>query len=161
VITALIIAILVGTSLPYASTVQVDQVIVQKKEHTLTLLSHGKAVKTYRVALGGAPVGPKERQGDHKTPEGRYVLDRRNPNSQYYKSIHISYPNDQDRKKARASGVSPGGDIMIHGLPNGYGKIGAMHRLHDWTDGCIAVTNEEMDEIWMVVRDGTPIEIRP
>lgn len=160
-IPALIIAILAAGSLRPASNVQVDQVLVQKKEHTLTLLSHGKAIQTYKVALGGSPIGAKERQGDHKTPEGHYILDRRNPHSQYYKSIHILYPNEQDRKKAKARGMSPGGDIMIHGLTNGYGRVGAMHRLHDWTDGCIAVTNEEMDEIWRVVRDGTPIEIRP
>jgi murein L,D-transpeptidase YafK len=101
------------------------------------------------------------RQGDHKTPEGIYILDRRNPRSQFYKSIHISYPSQQDRARAKTQGVSPGGDIYLHGLPNGYGWIGQGHRLKDWTDGCIAVTNEEIDEIWRTVPDGTPIEIRP
>ena len=100
-------------------------------------------------------------QGDHKTPEGHYVLDRRNPKSKFYKSIHVSYPNEQDRRKAQAKGVPPGGDIMIHGLPNGMGAVGAAHRLTDWTDGCIAVTDAEMDEIWKIVPDGTPVEIRP
>jgi murein L,D-transpeptidase YafK len=138
-----------------------DRVLVLKKEHTLQLLSQGKVIKTYKVALGGDPVGPKARQGDHKTPEGVYVLDRRNAHSQFYKSIHISYPNERDRAAARRKGVSAGGDVFVHGLPNGYGSIGAAHRLKDWTDGCVAVTDEEIDEIWVAVADGTPIEIRP
>jgi murein L,D-transpeptidase YafK len=138
-----------------------DRVIVLKQEHTLQLLSQGKVIKTYKVALGGDPVGPKARQGDHKTPEGVYVLDSRNPHSQFYKSIHISYPGARDRAAARQKGVSAGGDVFVHGLPNGYGSIGAAHRLKDWTDGCIAVTDREIDEIWLAVPDGTPIEIRP
>ncbi len=138
-----------------------DRVIVLKKDRTLQLLSQGNVVKTYKVALGGDPVGPKVRQGDHKTPEGIYVLDSRNAHSRFYKSIHISYPNPRDRSAARQKGVSPGGDVFIHGLPNGYGSIGAAHRLRDWTDGCIAVTDEEMDQIWNAVGGGTPIEIKP
>jgi murein L,D-transpeptidase YafK len=138
-----------------------DHVVVLKKERTLELLSHGKVIKTYRVALGGEPVGAKTRQGDHKTPEGVYVLDFRNVHSQFYKSIHISYPTEHDRALARKNGVSPGGDVFVHGLPEGYGAIGAAHRLKDWTDGCIAVTNAEIDEIWKAVPDGTQIEIRP
>lgn len=137
-----------------------DRVIVLKKDRILQLLDHGKVIKSYKVALGGDPVGAKARQGDHKTPEGVYVLDRRNPHSQFYKSIHISYPNERDRAAARKNGVSPGGDVFVHGLPNGYGAVGAAHRWHDWTDGCIAVTDEEIDEIWNAVADGTPIEIR-
>lgn len=132
-----------------------------KKERTLSLLCQGKILKTYKVALGTDPVGPKTRQGDHKTPEGRYILDRRNVHSQFYRSIHISYPNVENTAYARRHGVSAGGDIYVHGLPNGYGWLREKHRLRDWTDGCIAVTNEEMDEIWRVVPDGTPIEIRP
>jgi murein L,D-transpeptidase YafK len=124
-----------------------DRVVVLKKERTLELFSQGKVIKTYKIALGGEPVGPKTKQGDHKTPEGIYILDSRNAHSQFYKSIHISYPNEQDRALARKNGVSPGGDIFVHGLPNGFGAIGAAHRLKDWTDGCIAVTNEEIDEI--------------
>jgi murein L,D-transpeptidase YafK len=138
-----------------------DRVLVLKKERTLQLLSQGKVIKTYKIALGGDPVGPKTRQGDHKTPEGIYVLNSRNEHSQFYKSIHISYPDAKDRVAAREKGVSPGGDVFVHGLPNGYGWIGASHRFKDWTDGCIAVTNAEMDELWMAVADGTPIEIRP
>jgi murein L,D-transpeptidase YafK len=138
-----------------------DRVVVLKKERMLKLLRGGKILRTYKVALGGDPVGPKTRQGDHKTPEGVYVLDFRSAHSQFYKSIHISYPNAHDREQARQMGVSPGGDIFVHGLPNGFGSVGAAHRLRDWTDGCIAVTDEEIDEIWQAVPDGTPIEIRP
>ena len=138
-----------------------DHVVVSKKERTLELLSQGKVIKTYKVALGGDPVGPKTRQGDHKTPEGVYVLDFRNAHSQFYKSIHISYPDGHDRALAHQSGVSPGGDVFVHGLPNGFGAIGAAHRLKDWTDGCIAVTDEEMDQIWKAVPDGTLMEIKP
>lgn len=138
-----------------------DRVVVLKKERTLQLLSDGKVIKTYKVALGGDPVGPKTRRGDHKTPEGTYVLDSRNAHSQFHKSIHISYPNPRDRAPAQQRGVSPGGDVFVHGLPNGYGWVGAGHRARDWTDGCIAVTNEEIEEIWSAVADGTPIQIRP
>jgi murein L,D-transpeptidase YafK len=138
-----------------------DRVVVLKKERTLQLLSQGKVIKTYKVALGGDPVGAKTRQGDHKTPEGFYVLDSRNAHSRFYKSIHISYPSARDRAAVRQNHVSPGGDVFVHGLPNGYGWLGASHRARDWTDGCIAVTNQEIDEIWLAVADGTPIEIRP
>jgi murein L,D-transpeptidase YafK len=143
------------------STQNVDRVIVLKKERTLQLMSHGKVLKTYKVALGGNPVGPKLQQGDHRTPEGTYVLDHRNVHSHYYKSIHISYPSAIDRAKAAKLHVLPGGDIFLHGLPNGYGAVGSAHRLRDWTDGCVAVTDEEIDEIWKLVADGTPIEMRP
>lgn len=123
---------------------------------------HGEWVlKSYPVALGFAPTGPKRRQGDGRTPEGRYVLDWRNPNSQFYRSIHVSYPSPADRAYSRRLGVDPGGDIMIHGLPNGREWVGTAHRRYDWTNGCIAVTNDEMDEIWALVADGTPIEIQP
>lgn len=138
-----------------------DRVVVMKKQRTLTLMSGDKVLKTYKIALGGDPVGPKQQEGDHKTPEGSYILDRHNPRSKFYRSLHISYPNDDDRVRARASGVSPGGDIMVHGLPNGFGWLGDAHRARDWTDGCIAVTNAEIDEIWRAVADGTPIEIKP
>lgn len=121
----------------------------------------GKVISSYRIALGGNPVGPKTRQGDRRTPEGTYVIDSRNAQSHYHRSLHISYPDAADRERARKLGVSPGGDIFIHGLPNGYGAIGAAHRLHDWTDGCIAVTDQEIEEIWKLVDNGTPVEIRP
>jgi murein L,D-transpeptidase YafK len=139
----------------------VDRVVVYKRERNLVLLSQGKELRSYKIALGSEPVGPKARQGDHRTPEGVYMLDSRNPNSHFYKAFHISYPNSKDVAAARKLGVSAGGDIMLHGLPKEYGWVGKAHSLHDWTDGCIAVTNEEMDEIWKLVRVGTPIEIKP
>jgi murein L,D-transpeptidase YafK len=138
-----------------------DSVLVSKRQHLLQLLRGGKVVREYKVALGGSPVGPKTQQRDHKTPEGKYILDSRNPQSQFYKSLHISYPTPAQRTAARKRGVSPGGDVFVHGLPLHYRSVGAAHRLYDWTDGCIAVTDEEMDEIWLAVADGTPIEIRP
>ena len=138
-----------------------DRIVVHKKEHTMELMSAGKIIKTYKIALGRNPTGPKQKQGDFRTPEGVYTIDSRNPGSQYHRSLHISYPNAADRERARKLHVSPGGDVMIHGLPNGYGYIGATHRLRDWTYGCIAITNEEMDELWKLVDNGTPIEILP
>jgi murein L,D-transpeptidase YafK len=143
------------------TSVGVDRVVVYKHERKLVLLSQGKELRSYKVALGGEPVGPKTRQGDHRTPEGVYTLDSRNPNSHFYKAFHISYPNSIDIAAARKLGVSPGGDIMLHGLPKEYAWVGKAHVLHDWTNGCIAVTNEEMDEIWTLVRVGTTIEIKP
>ena len=147
------------TSLP--TGVKADRVVVFKKERTLTLMRHGETLKVYKVALGSEPLGAKQRQGDHKTPEGSYVLDRRNSKSRFYRSLHVSYPDARQKTLASQHGINPGGDIMIHGLPNGFGWLGKTHLVKDWTDGCIAVTNEEMDEIWMAVDDGTPININP
>ncbi|HKM86244.1 MAG TPA: L,D-transpeptidase family protein [Terriglobales bacterium] len=138
-----------------------DHLVVYKRERKLVLLSQGKELRSYKIPLGGEPVGPKTRQGDHRTPEGLYTLDSRNPNSHFYKAFHISYPNAQDIAAAKKLGVSPGGDIMLHGLPKEYAWVGKAHTLHDWTDVCVAVTDEEMDEIWKLVRVGTPIEIKP
>ncbi|MGA7077359.1 MAG: L,D-transpeptidase family protein [Terriglobales bacterium] len=138
-----------------------DRLVVYKRERKLVLLSQGKELRSYKIALGGEPIGAKTRLGDHRTPEGVYVLDSRNANSHFYKAFHISYPNAKDITAAKKLGVSPGGDIMLHGLPKEYGWVGKAHVLHDWTDGCVAVTDEEMDEIWKLVRVGTPIEIRP
>jgi murein L,D-transpeptidase YafK len=118
-------------------------------------------ILTYKVALGQGGLAPKDRQGDGRTPEGHYVIDARNAASEYHLSLHVSYPNADDRKRAAKLGVAPGGDIMIHGLPNGKGWIGAGHRAYDWTLGCIAVTNEEIEEVWKLVPVGTPVEIRP
>ena len=140
---------------------RVDRIVVEKSKRTLTLMDGRKAVKTYKVALGGQPVGTKDRQGDHKTPEGIYSVDAKNPNSQFYKALHLSYPNPADRANARKLGVSPGGDVEIHGLGSKWGWLGAKHRLTDWTDGCVALTNEEIDEIYPLVKVGTPVEIRP
>lgn len=118
-------------------------------------------LKSYRIALGGNPTGPKIRQGDHKTPEGIYRIDAKNARSQFHLSLHISYPNENDRANARKLGVAPGGDIMIHGLPDRYAYLGSLHTKYDWTDGCIAVTNAEIEEIWKLVPTGTEVEIRP
>jgi tetratricopeptide (TPR) repeat protein len=138
-----------------------DKVLIEKKERQLTLLSKDEVIKTYKIALGGNPVGPKERQGDNKTPEGTYIIDSRNRNSDYHLSLRISYPNKKDRLRAKELGVSPGGDIMIHGIKNGLAWVGALHAGIDWTNGCIAVTDEEMEEIYKLVPNGTIVEIRP
>jgi tetratricopeptide (TPR) repeat protein len=139
----------------------VDKVLIEKQTRRLTLLAKGQVVKTYTIALGGNPVGPKERQGDCKTPEGSYIIDSRNGNSGYHLALHISYPNAEDKRRARELGVSPGGDIMIHGLKNGFAQVGASHTANDWTEGCIAVTNQEMEEIYRFVPVGTVVEIKP
>lgn len=166
--TWMLIPLLAGTALqvspsskPLQPDARADSVVVEKGRRTLTLMSGQQVLKTYRIALGGDPVGPKTQQGDHKTPEGSYVLDRRNPKSRFHLALHISYPNAEDRAQAGKRGVEAGGDIMVHGLPNGFGWLAGLHTVRDWTDGCIAVTNQEMDEIWRAVADGTPIEIKP
>jgi murein L,D-transpeptidase YafK len=146
---------------PLPPDARADRVVVDKTARTLSLLADGRVLKTYPVSLGGAPAGHKRREGDERTPEGRYVLDYRNPDSFAHLSLHVSYPDSADVARARAEGVPPGGMIMVHGITNGLGWMGRLHRLVDWTDGCIAVTNGEMDEIWRAVPDGTPIEIRP
>jgi murein L,D-transpeptidase YafK len=140
---------------------RVDRILILKSARTMTLESGGQPLKTYKVALGGQPVGAKQQQGDHKTPEGTYLIDAKNAHSQFYRALHLSYPNAQDRLQARKLGVSPGGDVEIHGLGKKYGWIGARHRLSDWTDGCVAVTNEEIEEIFRLVPAGTRVEIRP
>jgi len=137
-----------------------DKILIEKKERRLRLFSRGEVIKTYKIALGGNPVGPKERQGDNKTPEGTYIIDSRNSNSGYHLSLHISYPNEKDKMRAKELGVSPGGDIMIHGIKNGLSWVGASHADLDWTKGCIAVTDEEMEEIYELVPNGTIVEIR-
>jgi murein L,D-transpeptidase YafK len=144
-----------------ASPEKADSVLILKKDHLLELLSNGQVIRAYKVALGQGGLAPKERQGDARTPEGHYVIDNRNSASEYHLSLHISYPNADDRKRAAKLGVAPGGDIMIHGLPNGKGYVGAAHRLFDWTLGCVAVTDQEIEEIWKLVPIGTPVEIRP
>jgi murein L,D-transpeptidase YafK len=139
----------------------VDRVLIEKAGRRLTLLSGDEVVQGFWIALGGDPIGHKEQEGDQRTPEGRYTIDARNAESGYYRSLRISYPNEADRERAREQGVDPGGQIMIHGLPEKLAWMGKFHRLLDWTDGCIAVTNEEMDTIWALVDVGTPVEIRP
>jgi murein L,D-transpeptidase YafK len=138
-----------------------DSVLILKKDHLLELLAGGKVIRTYKVALGQGGLAPKQQEGDGRTPEGHYIIDARNAASHYHRALHVSYPNLEDRSRAARLGVSPGGAIMIHGLPQGEGWIGAAHRLKDWTLGCIAVTDDEIDEIWNLVPIGTPVEIRP
>ncbi|SIO17340.1 L,D-transpeptidase family protein [Vannielia litorea] len=138
---------------------QADALRVDKSERRLDLLRNGEAIASYAISLGAAPEGHKGREGDERTPTGDYVIDWRNPNSIAHLSLHISYPNEADRARAAEAGVSPGGDIMIHGLPNGWGWLGAVHLVWDWTNGCIAVTDAQMREIWSLVPDGTPITI--
>lgn len=140
---------------------QADHILIVKSTRTMTLMRGSKILKTYKVALGTVPVGPKQKQGDHKTPEGNYAIDARNSNSQFHLALHISYPKAEDRERAGKMGVSPGGDIMIHGLAPQFAFLGALHRQTDWTDGCIAVTNSEIEEIWKLVPVGTTVEIRP
>ena len=135
---------------------EVTRVIVNKGDRAMYLLNEEKVLKSYRVGLGFAPAGHKAFEGDGRTPEGEYMIDRRNPNSEFHLSIGISYPNQQDRAKALAENKSPGGDIFIHGRPWKNRKGG-----RDWTAGCIAVTNREIEEIYAMVRDGTPITINP
>jgi murein L,D-transpeptidase YafK len=138
-----------------------DRVLVEKSARRLTLLRNGNALKTYRVALGRAPVGPKEYEGDQRTPEGIYSIDFHKPDSDYHLALHVSYPEQRDIDRAGAQGLSAGSDIMIHGLPNGRGWIGRFHRRSDWTAGCVAVADFEIEEIYRAVSDGTPIEFRP
>lgn len=138
-----------------------DSIVIFKKNHVMELLAGGKVTRTYKVALGQGGLAPKQREGDARTPEGHYVIDAKFEHSAYHKALHVSYPNAQDRKRSARLGVPPGGAIMIHGLPNGKGWVGAGHRLYDWTLGCIAVTDQEIDEIWTLVPVGTPVEIRP
>jgi murein L,D-transpeptidase YafK len=138
-----------------------DKVVVLKGARQLLLLSGDRVIKSFRIALGRNPDGPKIRAGDGRTPEGHYVLDRRNPASRFHRSIHISYPAPVDIERSRALHASPGGDIMIHGVPPGAEPLGSDQADQDWTEGCIALSNPEIDEIWGQVSDGTPIDILP
>jgi murein L,D-transpeptidase YafK len=146
-------------ALPNGATA--DRVVVDKSERSLTLYRRGTELKTYRVSLGAQPSGHKLREGDNRTPEGVYTIDRHKADSSFHRALHLSYPSPADRAHAARLGVSPGGDIMIHGLPNRAGWVGRLQRLHDWTAGCIAVTNPEVEEIYRAVPDGTAVEIRP
>jgi len=143
------------------SAKQADRIVIEKSKRTMTLMSGSTVLKTYKVALGGQPVGAKQRIGGHRTPEGLYIVDQKKAARQFHRALHISYSNARDKENARNLGVSPGGDVEIHGLGAKYGWVGAAHRQMDWTDGCIAVTNEEIDEIWPLVAVGTPVEIKP
>ena len=158
----LALALSPATVMPQASPPsRVDSVLILKKDHLLELLANGKVFRTYKVALGQGGLAPKRKQGDGLTPEGHYLIDGHNAASHYHKALHISYPSPEDRQRAARLGVAPGGAVMIHGLPNGKSAIGSAHRLYDWTLGCIALTDEEIDDLWNRVPVGTPVEIRP
>jgi len=146
---------------PVPTGTTIDRIVVEKSARRLSIFANGKELKTYRVALGRNPIGPKREEGDMKTPEGIYTIDGRNPQSSFHLALHISYPSDEDNARAAERGLPAGFDIMIHGIENGLGWIGAFHRRHDWTAGCIALTDEEIEELWRVTPDGTMIEIRP
>jgi murein L,D-transpeptidase YafK len=137
------------------------EVVVHKSARRLELWRGSTLLRSYRVSLGLRPEGHKQREGDFRTPEGRYLLDSRNPRSDFFLSIRVSYPNERDRARARKAGVPPGGLIMIHGLPNEPRWTPEHYAREDWTDGCIALSNADMMEVWMLVSDGTPIDIRP
>lgn len=147
------------SKLPLGATI--DSLVVHKSARKMMAYSRGEHVKTYQIALGQQPFGHKEFEGDMKTPEGLYYINDRNPNSAYHKNLGISFPNADDVKHAQSKGKSPGGDIKIHGLKNGMGHIGKLHRNQDWTHGCIAVTNEEMDELFDAVQIGSSIMVKP
>lgn len=138
----------------------VSRVVVHKRDRRMELLSGDQVVRTYRISLGLQPFGHKEREGDFRTPEGRYYLTRRNPRSDFFLSIQVSYPNDRDVKYAKANGWEPGGAIMIHGMPNRL-KHSPDYYQRDWTDGCIAVSNSDMVELWLMTNHNTPIDILP
>ncbi len=138
-----------------------DRILIEKSARRMTLFRDGKPIKKFKVSLGFEPEGKKTMEGDGKTPEGCYIIDYRKENSKFYRALHISYPNGDDRRQAAELGVPPGSDIMIHGLKNGLGWIGKRHLIRDWTKGCVAVTNREMDEIWRLVPVGTKVEIEP
>jgi murein L,D-transpeptidase YafK len=159
-----------GDALPQAERVMlrsteslppVDRVVVRKSERRLLLLHGTTVVRSYKVALGLNPVGQKEREGDYRTPEGRYYLVRRNPRSEYFLSIQVSYPNDADLKRAHKNHWQAGGSIMIHGLPNQLKHEPGYYEITDWTDGCIALSNADMVEVWLLTPDNVPIDILP
>ncbi len=160
---ALVLIVLLSAVAPVAADgAKVERVEIRKSERLMRLLAaNGGEIRRYTVALGKNPVGAKKRIGDKKTPEGVYVITGRNPQSKYHLSLHISYPNKTDRARARRQGVNPGGLITIHGLSRELRSVGAAHTAHDWTDGCIAVTNAEIEEIWSLVPVGTAVHILP
>lgn len=159
----LVLGLLLCAPLLHAQQVRVDLVRVDKSERSLSLLSHGQVLHRFAIRLGGTPTGHKQREGDRRTPEGRYILDFKKPDSAFYRAIHVSYPNRQDVANARRLGVAPGGAIMIHGQPNGLQLAADSTTIipYDWTDGCIALSNADMTTVWDLVRVPTPIQIDP
>ncbi len=156
-----LLVLLIIAPVAAANDARVELVRVEKAKRLLHLVSNGEAVATFRIALGGEPIGHKQEEGDQRTPEGRYVLDYKKPDSAYFRSIHISYPNANDSEAAKARGVSPGGFIMIHGQRDGFGWASVITQRFDWTNGCIALSNEDMLKVWDAITVPTPIEIAP
>ncbi|HXH94909.1 MAG TPA: L,D-transpeptidase family protein [Thermoanaerobaculia bacterium] len=154
----LIAAVVVNAVTP---SQQADRVVIMKSARQLELLRSGKVMRSYHVRLGSNPIGGKEREGDGKTPEGIYRIDSRNADSKYHRALHVSYPNAADAARARRMHVSPGGEIMIHGVPNRWRWLSFVFQRIDWTAGCIAVKDDEIEEIWRLVPNGTVAEIRP
>ena len=149
---------LVGPGGPVALA---DSIVIEKRAHRLTVFSLGVPIRRYRVALGGQPVGDKVSAGDRRTPEGMFAVEDRNPASDYHLALRLTYPDERHQARADSLGLPAGGDIMIHGLPRGRSALGARHRLVDWTNGCVALTDEEIEDLWRIVPIGTPVEIKP
>jgi murein L,D-transpeptidase YafK len=145
---------------PLPQNAKISKIVVLKSERKLVVFENGSELKTYKISLGFQPIGPKRFEGDGKTPEGNYIINDKNPNSAYHLNLGISYPNSNDIALAKTNEKSAGGDIKIHGLKNGTLNVGKLHRFKDWTAGCIALTNAEIEELYRVVEIGTPIEIK-
>jgi murein L,D-transpeptidase YafK len=146
---------------PYSPPAQqADHLVIDTSSHRLTIYAHGRVIHTYPVALGRSR-GAKEFEGDHKTPVGHYTVDSKNPHSTFHMALHLSYPNEMDRARSAAAHRPPGGDVEIHGLPSLFSRLGGLHRALDWTDGCIAVTDSEIEEISRLTPVGTPVDINP
>lgn len=155
------VVMLLQPALSQAQTAEPDRILVLKSERKLLLMSGDSILRSMDIALGLRPEGPKQREGDFRTPEGSYFIEAKNPNSDYFLSLKVSYPNARDRSLAAQMGVDPGGMIMIHGMPNEPNHEEAMYEGWDWTDGCIAVSNSDMVDLWRLIVVATPIEIRP
>ncbi|MBX9977317.1 MAG: L,D-transpeptidase family protein [Alphaproteobacteria bacterium] len=146
---------------PIQTLPPIDAIVIDKEKRTMTIFSNEKPIKAYTIALGFSPKGHKEKEGDGKTPEGSYTICAKNTKSQFHLSLKISYPNQEDRDNAKAKGVTPGSDIMIHGLGKVFSWMGSFHTKRDWTLGCVAVTNKEIEEIFASTKVGTPVDIKP
>ena len=157
----LTLAPLVGAAPTALADLKIDRLVIEKSQRVLILEHDGSPVRSYAIALGGAPRGHKQQEGDQRTPEGQYTIDARNPDSAFHRSLRISSPNAEDRRRAALQGVDPGGQIMIHGIGEADPKMRKLHPYIDWTAGCVAVTDSEIEEIWSLVEVGTPIVIRP
>jgi len=157
----IIFLLILSASMPVSAEETVDLVRVLKAERKMQLITKGKVIREFHVALGGNPEGHKRKEGDKRTPEGRYMLDYKKSDSAFYKAIHISYPNAADTERAKKAGVSPGGQVMVHGQKNGLGWLAFFTQLFDWTNGCVALNNSDMDEVWSFVEAGMPIELVP